>query len=183
MSMSKKHIEFLTGTLRGQTATRAATMEAAMRAFDKAWEARLGSGNGETKRQILLGEDVIAAHTAIGELMEPDYTEPEDDFKPQGDTDMEKPTKPTEVAFDSPEHPSSGASGKVKRKGRKSKFSGKKIYPAGEENPRRVGSAGWKTFELILANPGLTGEELVAGGGRLVDLAWDEAKGNVRLEA
>lgn len=67
------------------------------------------------------------------------------------------------------------------RRGRASSFVGKKIYikTEGKENPRRQGTAGYKSFSKI--SNGITFEEYIAAGGRPQDLAWDIKKGNVEL--
>lgn len=56
-------------------------------------------------------------------------------------------------------------------RGRPSEMAGKKIYLKVEENPRRKGTAGHKSFALI--KNGMTVDDFVALGGRLVDLRWD----------
>ena len=63
--------------------------------------------------------------------------------------------------------------------GRKSGFSGMKIYLKAKENPRRAGTYGHASFELI--KNGMTYEDFVAAGGRPQDLAWDVNKGNVEV--
>lgn len=56
-------------------------------------------------------------------------------------------------------------------RGRKSSFSGKVIRKLVKDNPRRKGTAGFKSFTLI--RPGMTYEQYLAAGGRRQDLAWD----------
>jgi hypothetical protein len=69
---------------------------------------------------------------------------------------------------------------KVKR-GRVSELSGKKLHSLKAENPRRAGTNGWRSMEIIIANPGISTEDFQAQGGRLVDLKWDIDKGNVEV--
>lgn len=80
------------------------------------------------------------------------------------------------------------------RRGRKPSAQGQRLFPAllGKDdaagagtylNPRRKGSHGYKSLQLIIDNPGITAEEFVAKGGRNVDLRWDLKAGNVRAES
>lgn len=71
------------------------------------------------------------------------------------------------------------------RAARKSAFTGHALFPATEENknPRREGTHGHKSFEVIRENPGITYEDFLEKGGRLVDLKWDHDRANVRTEA
>ena len=63
--------------------------------------------------------------------------------------------------------------------GRPSRYSGKTIRAKVDSNPRRVGSHGFRSMEIILgAMPqGIVYEEYRARGGRTKDLAWDIARG------
>jgi hypothetical protein len=66
-------------------------------------------------------------------------------------------------------------------KSSKSMFSGKKLFPsrsAKQANPRRPESYGFRSLEVIRANPGITYEDFIRAGGRRVDLAWDLRHGN-----
>lgn len=58
-------------------------------------------------------------------------------------------------------------------RGRVSKYAGKKIHRLVKENPRREGSHGHKSFEVIPAKGGISYEDYIAGGGRSNDLAYD----------
>lgn len=51
-----------------------------------------------------------------------------------------------------------------------------------EGNPRREGSWGQKSLQIIINNPGLTLEEFLIHGGRTNDLRWDIQHGNVISE-
>ena len=68
---------------------------------------------------------------------------------------------------------------KLKR-GRKSQYAGKKLYRKTQENPRRKGSHGFHSFEVI--EDGITYEEFLERGGRLKDLDWDISKGHVTVK-
>ena len=63
--------------------------------------------------------------------------------------------------------------------GRPSRYSGKTIRAKADSNPRRVGSHGFRSTEIVLgAMPqGIVYEEYKARGGRTKDLAWDIARG------
>jgi hypothetical protein len=65
--------------------------------------------------------------------------------------------------------------------GRPSKFTGKKIAKLVKENPRRKGSAGFKSFELI--KNGMTYEAYIAAGGRRTDLDWGIKHKHVKVAA
>jgi hypothetical protein len=58
-----------------------------------------------------------------------------------------------------------------------------KIVPVVKENPRRKGSFGFKSMQVILkARKPITIEEFTTKGGRLRDLHWDIAFGNVKVK-
>jgi DNA-binding MarR family transcriptional regulator len=63
--------------------------------------------------------------------------------------------------------------------GPRSKLDGKKLYRIAKTNPRREGTWGYKSFELI--KDGMTFEAYKAAGGRNNDLAWDIAHGFVEV--
>lgn len=69
-------------------------------------------------------------------------------------------------------------------KGRKSEFSGKRLSVAPHvlTNYRRAGTGGFKSMEIIFANPGISTEDFLAAGGRLIDLRWDLNRGSVIVE-
>jgi hypothetical protein len=70
------------------------------------------------------------------------------------------------------------------RRGRNSMFDGRKFKAKDglTTNPRRAGTNGFISFEILLANPeGLQYEDYLAAGGRRVDLAWDLAHDNVAV--
>ncbi len=52
-----------------------------------------------------------------------------------------------------------------------SKFAGKKLYKNTKNNPRKEGSHGWKSFNII--TDGMTYEDYRSSGGRTKDLNWD----------
>jgi hypothetical protein len=65
----------------------------------------------------------------------------------------------------------------VSTKGRKpgsGKFEGKFIFPLKETNPRRAGTFGFKSFEIIKGRiEGVPYAEYLERGGRAKDLQWD----------
>jgi len=70
------------------------------------------------------------------------------------------------------------------RRGRNSMFDGRKFKAKDglTTNPRRAGTNGFISFEILLANPdGMQYEDYLAAGGRRVDLAWDLAHDNVAV--
>lgn len=76
--------------------------------------------------------------------------------------------------------------GKSEARGRNSSHAGKKIFILTEKNanPRREGTHGHKSFELVrTAGSGkLTYEAYIEKGGRSNDLAWDLDKGYVKVQ-
>ena len=67
--------------------------------------------------------------------------------------------------------------------GGRSQFAGKTLYPNVESNPRRPGSHGHKSLEVIIAHPdGISVDDYVAKGGRTKDLRWDYAKGQIKAK-
>jgi hypothetical protein len=66
-----------------------------------------------------------------------------------------------------------------KVRGRKSAYSGQRLWYVHEENKRQAGSWGNKSMGIIIAEPGITYEKFVKEGGRTVDLAWDVKRDNV----
>lgn len=66
------------------------------------------------------------------------------------------------------------------KRGRKAAYAGKKLIAvAHDHNPRRPGSHGFNSLAIIIDNPGITTEQYLNKGGRLNDLRWDIAHGNV----
>lgn len=68
--------------------------------------------------------------------------------------------------------------------GKKSKFEGGIIKSNMNANPRREGTWGYKSFELIMAagDEGISYEEFLAKGGRNIDLTWDWNHGFVSVD-
>lgn len=64
--------------------------------------------------------------------------------------------------------------------GKRSKYTGKRIYKLIKTNPRRKGTWGWRSWEVI--QHGMSYEDFIAAGGRRVDLAWDESYGRVEIK-
>jgi hypothetical protein len=57
-----------------------------------------------------------------------------------------------------------------------------KVFPVSNENPRRKGTAGFKSFATILRNKGATVGELRDKGVRATDIRWDLAHENLKLK-
>ena len=57
------------------------------------------------------------------------------------------------------------------------------IATADGVNPRRAGTNGWNSFEIVRKNDGLTYAAYIAAGGRPKDLAWDIEHGYVTTKA
>lgn len=95
----------------------------------------------------------------------------EHDLSTEGET-------PTETDAARPEAPEGEGAPKAGR----SKYAGQRIFATAETNPRREGTWGWRSMNIILANPGITYEDFIAAGGRRQDLAWDADREHVRFE-
>lgn len=65
------------------------------------------------------------------------------------------------------------------QRGRTSQFAGKVIKMIVTENPRREGTFGYKSWEVM--RDGMTFEDYIAAGGRRKDLAWDISYGRVKM--
>lgn len=68
------------------------------------------------------------------------------------------------------------AEGEAKPKGRApgtGTYNGHKLRAVGKENPRREGSHGAASFQIVLDNPGITYEDFIAKGGRPQNLRKD----------
>lgn len=70
--------------------------------------------------------------------------------------------------------------GNAAGQGRVSQFRGKKITVTANENPRRAGSHGAKSWDIVKKNKGKTYEEMLAAGARGTDIAWDIAHGAMK---
>jgi hypothetical protein len=57
---------------------------------------------------------------------------------------------------------------------------GKSILPIKSHNHRRMGSHGFRSFQIILDSPAISYEDYLAKGGRLVDLRWDILNGHAK---
>lgn len=66
--------------------------------------------------------------------------------------------------------------------GRKSQFSGKKIYKVSKENPRREGGLahGWHNWNIY--RDGMTYEEFILAHGMANQLRWDLERGFIELK-
>jgi hypothetical protein len=61
----------------------------------------------------------------------------------------------------------------------RSNFAGKCIYKLVKDNPRREGSIGYASFNLIV--DGMTYEDYIKAGGRATDAKWDAEHGFIEL--
>lgn len=66
--------------------------------------------------------------------------------------------------------------------GRASRYAGGKLHPVKTVNPRRAGTHGWKSYEIVREKPGVTYEDYIAAGGRGNDLQWDIDKGYIEVK-
>lgn len=65
--------------------------------------------------------------------------------------------------------------------GKRSKYSGKRIYRLTKDNPRREGTHGWHSWNAITED-GMTYEDYLANRGRLKDLDYDVQKKFVEVK-
>lgn len=68
--------------------------------------------------------------------------------------------------------------------GRTSKLAGKTIVASVKENPRRPGSHGFNSMNILIkaGAKGITTEEYLKAGGRMNDLNWDIEHGNAKAK-
>jgi hypothetical protein len=71
--------------------------------------------------------------------------------------------------------------GQPKQGGRTSKYAGGILTAMKETNPRRKGTFGYNSFQIILDNPGIPFESFLEAGGRTKDLRWDYEHGNAHV--
>lgn len=65
---------------------------------------------------------------------------------------------------------------------KKSDFAGRTIVQVANDNPRRAGTQGHESFEILVKAGGrMKYEAYLAEGGRTQDLKWDLAHGYVKL--
>ena len=78
----------------------------------------------------------------------------------------------------------SAGTGTGAKRGRKSRFAGRKIVLIKRDNPRRPGTHGWRSYEILrdAGRRNLTYEQYIEAGGRSNDLAWDLDKGHVEVK-
>ena len=67
-------------------------------------------------------------------------------------------------------------------RGRRAVHAGKKLYPIKDQNPRRVGTFGHASYQVILDQPGILYEDYKKAGGRNNDLNWDIERGRVEAK-
>lgn len=70
---------------------------------------------------------------------------------------------------------------KPKAAPKKSQYAGKILTATVDENPRKAGTAGHKSFAIVLKNPGITYEDYVKNGGRSNDLQWDVERKRIKV--
>jgi len=99
-----------------------------------------------------------------------------------GTTESDVSTNPTgEPDILAPEPLESVLEGEAKR-GRKSWFVGKSLRAMKSNNPRRKDSHGFRSMQIVIDQPGISYEDYLAAGGRLVDLRWDVLNGNIKAQ-
>ncbi len=94
------------------------------------------------------------------------------------------PEKPAKAARKSKAEAAEKSAGTGKR-GRGHLRAATYLYPSAEtakENPRREGSFGYTSLEIIRSQPGIAYEDFILAGGRSKDLDWDVKFGNAFAE-
>jgi hypothetical protein len=102
---------------------------------------------------------------------------------PKKSTPKKGTTKPMSTAKTAKKSPAKKAAPKKEstgQRGRVCAHAGKKLFKVAKENPRRQGTLGYNSFKVI--KDGMTYEQYIAKGGRLVDLNWDIEKGYVKVK-
>lgn len=180
-SLSAKQFAILAAQASNKSVPRQASREAAMRRFMKELTARTSEEHAQVWiEEIVSAQGEIAEgklHTALDEW----------DMKQNGGqpTDLNQ----QENAMTETVNEAADGGAKAEKKTRRSSpYADKKLFPnakSGEGdlvNPRRAGSFGHTSYQIIMDNPGITGAEFAAKGGRWNDLSWDIERDNVRVE-
>jgi hypothetical protein len=69
-----------------------------------------------------------------------------------------------------------------RKKGSAGKYVGKTVFATTDVNPRRIGTNGFKSFEIIRGKKnGVPYADYLAAGGRTNDLQWDVDKGHAKV--
>lgn len=198
VNLSNRDIMFLAQTITGGEAKRAADKPGAIAAFTKALNRRIGEDNAmKIRQEILMSENANTAHELLGrtttafdagEAINIDSffvvpAAPETKGEPildalgAADTREEVTTMTKTATATKPETEAEAAA----RRGRKSALAGKKLtHTKDGTNPRREGTHGYKSHQIILDNPGITTEAFLEAGGRMNDLNWDISHGHVK---
>ena len=100
----------------------------------------------------------------------------------------ESERKPTAEEGSSPKGETTASVAPTKKA--RGQFAGKSLFPLrpnpdgnGYYNPRRYGSHGHRSLQVIIDQPGISYADFLKAGGRQVDLAWDVKHGNATVHA
>jgi hypothetical protein len=173
--LSSAELTQLAGTLAKRPMSRASDREAAIIRLTKMMSLHFGPEFPDDERLEIFGADSLEmAEKRLRSAMAKYSTLSEDQMaKPlKANADSKKvhiqriKDKPAKVEKAQKE-PSE------KKRGRESALAGKVLTAVKDENHRREGTGGYKTFAIILKHPGITVEDCITKGGRMVDIRWD----------
>jgi hypothetical protein len=179
--LSGNQIAMLTGRIMGRPSARPATKGAAAARLAQAIGARASRTVAEkTLRDLQDIGHFGGAEEIVAKFMAKVAAEDGGETKaaPKKLAAKEASKAPTKKAPASPKAEANGAEGEeAGRRGRKSVLLGKRLVAKVAENPRRQGSHGFRSIQLILdAGPkGIATESFIELGGRLKDAQWDIA--------
>ena len=179
--LTNMDIAQLTSSINGKPTTRPRDKASAIKALETAMKDRLGAVGCSELGRILSQPNFLTAHHELGLLCEQeDGDGPGVASGGAGEPEVTVHVGEGAEAVDAPP-----ASPETKRgRGRLPTGHGKRLFPAArlEGNPRRVGSHGHKSLQIIIDHPGISLEDFLVKGGRTVDLRWDIRQVNVRME-
>lgn len=209
VKLSNPNIMFLVSTISGQEQKRAADKLSAIGIFTKTLSGKVGEEVAKDFfPKILMSENLNVAHHLLGQLMEasdhigyeaiddlmtrlnnPEKPKPVDEpvtVIPATQTRGMEIPMPTNIDGETKTAAKAPAAAPVAdsasdRRGRPSPYAGKKLISKAAEgvNPRREGTHGHKSHQIILEKPGIVTEDYFAAGGRSNDLNWDISHGHV----
>jgi hypothetical protein len=179
----------LTASLTGDPAKRSADKASAIRAFNAALTGRIGEkGAAASASDVLLEDEFVFAKKSLENVVEAASGNNGSNLVQEATAEqvstaslVDQIDTPPAPALDDYQPNAAEKQGQGRR-GRKPTGLGKRFFALCTVNVRREGSFGHTSLQIIMDNPGITGDEFLAKGGRLKDLRFDLQQQRVRLE-
>lgn len=173
----------LAGVLAGRPMSRASDKAAAIIRLSKLLRLHIGDELAETYSPEIFGADSLETaekklRGVMAKVGRKSQQELEEEMAKAKALKANEPTKIRRLPEGKvPKAPKEPKAPKVNsadgRTGRTSALSGKTLHAVKDENHRREGTGGHKTMSIILKHPGISVEDCIAKGGRMVDIRWD----------